>query len=118
MQQRVGTAHRLLCPQEGLPKPPGRKRPDLHRSPFGFFAPFPVLFGHRSLLLRLLTYSPPATNSTPSPVKMKKKSVVVFDQNGIQTSSAVFGSRLTVVFCDSFLGLSGTSLQQRWYYPE
>jgi hypothetical protein len=47
MQQRVGTAHRLLCPKECLPKRLRRKRPDLHRSPFGFFAPFPVLFGHR-----------------------------------------------------------------------
>src|SRR5437764_10531044 len=97
MQQRVGTAHRRLCPKECLPKHLGRKRPCLHRSSLGFFAPFPVLFGHRSLLPRLLTYSPHATNSTSSPVKMKNKSVVVFDQNGIQTSSAVFGSRLTVV---------------------
>ena len=31
---------------------------------------------------------------------MKNKSVVVFDQNGIQTSSAIFGSRLTVIICD------------------
>src|SRR5438105_14748438 len=73
MQQRVGSAHRLLCPKECLPKHLGRKRPCLHRSSLGFFAPFPVLFGHRSLRPRLLPYSPHATNSTSSPVKWKLK---------------------------------------------
>src|SRR5436309_997478 len=72
MDQRAGTFHRLLCPKECLPKLLGSKRPYLHRSPRGFFAPFPVLFGHRSFLLRLLTYSPLPSTVHPN-VKLKNR---------------------------------------------